>query len=108
MAPVIIDNLHKFGLEFQVKIVASILTDKVFLERICDIIDVDAFENEAHQWILKEIIQYHIQYKDLPTPQVFKVRIDTIENDAFKSSVVQQLTQVYTKISEKDCGMMIH
>ena len=53
MAPVIIDNLHKFGLEFQVKIVASILTDKVFLERICDIIDVDAFENEAHQWILK-------------------------------------------------------
>jgi replicative DNA helicase len=102
MAPVIIDNLHKFGLEFQVKIVASILTDKVFLERICDIIDVDAFENEAHQWILKEIIQYHIQYKDLPTPQVFKVRIDTIENDAFKSSVVQQLTQVYTKISEKD------
>lgn len=102
MAPVIIDNLHKFGLEFQVKIIASILTDKSFLERIVDIIEVEAFENTAHQWILKEIIQYHIDYKDVPTPQVFKIRVDTIENEEFKSSVVDQLKHVYMKISEKD------
>jgi len=102
MAPVIIDNLHKFGLEFQVKIIASILTDKVFLERIVDIIEVEAFENAAHQWIIKEIIQYHIEYKDLPTLQVFKIRVDTIENEEFKASVVDQLKHVYMKISEKD------
>ena len=102
MAPVIIDNLHKFGLEFQAKIIASILTDRVFLERIVDIIDVEAFENESHKWILKEIIQYHMQYKDLPTLQVFKIRIDTIENEEYKSSIVEQLKMVYQKISEKD------
>lgn len=102
MSPVIIDNLHKFGLEFQVKIIAGILTDKAFLERVSDIIEVAAFENEAHQWILKEIIQYHIDYKDLPTLQVFKVRIDTIENEVFKLAVVDQLKNVYMKISEKD------
>ena len=102
MAPVIIDNLHKFGLEFQVKIIAGILTDKVFLERVVDIIDVEAFENESHRWILKEIIQYHIQYKDLPTFQVFKVRIVTIENEEFKAAITEQLRSVHAKISEKD------
>jgi replicative DNA helicase len=102
MAPVIIDNLHKFGLEFQTKIIAGILTDRSFLERIVDIIEVNAFENEAHRWILKEIISYHVDYKDLPTKQVFKIRIDTIENDDFKLQVQQQLVDVYRKLTEND------
>lgn len=102
MAPVIIDNLHKFGLEFQSKIIAGILTDRSFLERIVDIIDVAAFENEAHQWILKEIIAYHIDYKDLPTKQVFKIRMDTLENEDFKAQVHQQLVDVYKKLTEND------
>jgi hypothetical protein len=102
MAPVIIDNLHKYGLEFQSKVIASILTDRVFLERILDIVDVNAFESEAHQWILKEIVQYFLQYKELPTMQVFKVRLDTINNEVLKVSVVEHLKGVYMKISEKD------
>ncbi len=102
MAPVIIDNLHKFGLEFQIKIIAGILTDKSFFERVVDIIDVAAFENDAHQWIIKEIIHYHADYKDLPTMQVFKIRIDTIDSEEFKASVIEQLKLVYMKISEKD------
>lgn len=102
MAPVIIDNLHKFGLDFQVKIIASILTDKSFLERVVDIIDVEAFENSAHQWILKEIIHYQNDYKELPTMQVFKVRVDTIENAELKESVTEQLRRVYNKVSETD------
>ena len=102
MAPVIIDNLHKYGLEFQVKIIAGILTDKSFLERVVDIIEIEAFENEAHRWIIKELIQYHAEYKDLPTMQVFKVRVDTIENPDFKATVKESLLGVYMKISEKD------
>jgi replicative DNA helicase len=102
MAPVIIDNLHKYGLDFQVKIIAGILTDRVFFERIVDIVEVDSFENEAHRWIVKEIIQYYLEYKDMPTMQVFKVRVDTIENPDFRSSVVEHLKGVYMKISEKD------
>ena len=91
MAPVIIDNLHKYGLEFQAKIVAGLLTDRVFLESIMDILDIEMFENESHQWIVKEIIAYYQQYKDLPTMQVFSVRIDTINNDVLKASVREHL-----------------
>jgi replicative DNA helicase len=102
MAPVIIDNLKKFGLDFQSKIIAGILTDRSFLERVIDIVDVSAFENEAHQWILKEIMSYFISYKELPTMQVFKVRVDTISNEMLKASVVDHLKSVYLKLTEKD------
>lgn len=102
MAPVIIDNLHKYGLDFQLKIIASLIADKSFLERVVDIIEVEAFENEAHRWILKEIMAYHIEYKDLPTKQVFKVRTDTIENEEFKTQVQQQLVDVYRRLSDND------
>lgn len=102
MAPVIIDNLKKFGLDFQSKIIAGILTDRSFLERVIDIVDVSAFENEAHQWILKEIMNYFISYKELPTMQVFKVRVDTISNEMLKTSVVDHLKSVYLKLTEKD------
>lgn len=102
MAPVIIDNLHKFGLDFQVKIIAGIITDKSFLERVVDIIEVEMFENSAHQWIVKEIIRYHADYKDLPTMQVFKIRTDTIDNEEFKASITDQLRHVYMKLNESD------
>ena len=102
MAPVIIDNLRKFGLEFQVKTLAGILTNKTFFERVVDIIEVEFFENTAHQWILKEIITYHTEYKDLPTMQVFKVRMNTVDNDELKTLITEQLRLVYTKISETD------
>ena len=102
MAPVIIDNLKKFGLDFQAKIIAGILSDRNFLERVLDIIDVTAFENEAHQWILKEIMGYFVSYKETPTMQVFKVRVDTISNDILKQSVVDHLKSVYLKLTEKD------
>ncbi len=102
MAPVIIDNLHKYGLEFQAKVVAGILSDRAFLERIMDIIEVEAFENEAHQWIIKEVIAYYQQYKELPTLQVYKVRIETINNDLLKASVIEHLKGVFTKLADKD------
>lgn len=102
MAPVIIDNLKKFGLEFQSKILAGILTDRTFLERIIDIVDISAFENEAHQWILREMIDYFNSYREVPTMQVYKVRIDTIANDLLKQSVVEHLKSVYMKLTEKD------
>lgn len=102
MAPVIIDNLQKFGLDFQSKIIAGILSDRHFLERVIDIVDVTAFENEAHQWILREIMAYFLQYKEIPTLSVFKIRIDTINNDILKMSVVDHLKSVYMKLNEND------
>jgi replicative DNA helicase len=102
MAPIIIDNLQKFGLEFQSKIIAGILSEQTFLERVLDIADPEAFENEAHRWILKETFSYYYEYKTVPTLQVFRVRIDTIANTMLKQMVVDTLKVVYMKLTDSD------
>lgn len=98
----VIDNLKKYGLEFQIKCISGILSDKSFLERLSDIIDPTSFESDAHQWIVKETIAYFMQYKDLPTLNVFKIQVDTIKNDFLKKSVIDQLRNVYQKITDSD------
>ena len=78
------------------------MSDKTFIERISDILEPDSFETDAHKFIVKETISYFLQYKDLPTLAVFKVKVDGIENDLLKQSVVEQLRLVYQKISDTD------
>jgi replicative DNA helicase len=98
----VIDNLKKFGSEFQIKCISGILGDKTFLERLSDIIDPTSFESDAHQWIVRETVSYFMEYKDLPTLNVFKVKVDSIDNELLKKSIVDQLRNVYQKISDSD------
>jgi len=102
MSEKIVDNLKKFGAEFQIKCISGLVSDKTFIERISDILEPDSFETDAHKFIVKETISYFLQYKDLPTLAVFKVKVDSIENDLLKQSVVDQLRLVYQKISDTD------
>ena len=102
MSEKIVDNLKKFGSEFQIKCISGLVSDKTFIERISDILEPDSFETDAHKFIVKETISYFLEYKDLPTLAVFKVKVDGIENDLLKQSVVEQLRLVYQKISDTD------
>jgi replicative DNA helicase len=102
MAPVIIDNLQKYGIDFQIKIIVGILSDKSFFERVLDMIEVDAFENESHRWIVNESIHYYNQYREMPSLQVFKVRIDTIQSPDFKTSVIEHIKPIFNKIKDGD------
>ena len=43
-----------------------------------------------------------MHYKDLPTLNVFKIKVDGIENNVLKESVVSQLRNVYQKITDSD------
>jgi hypothetical protein len=98
----IIDNLRKYGLDFQVKCISCLLSDRSFIERIHDIVEAEFFESDAHKWILKESIEYFNQYKDLPTLTVFKIKLDTVENDVLKKSIVDNLKLVYQKLHDND------
>ena len=102
----IIDQLKKFGNEFQLKCISSLLSDKSFLERISDIVDPTSFETDSHQWIVKTILAYFLQYKDLPTLNVFKVQVDTIDSELLKKAVIDQLKIVYQRISDSDINFV--
>lgn len=98
----IIDNLKKYGLEFQIKCIAGLVSDRSFIERIHDILEEEFFESDAHKWILKQSLQYFTEYKDLPTLTVFKIRLDQVTDDVLKVSIIDNLKRVYQKINDTD------
>ena len=103
----IIDSLRKYGIEFQIKCISCLLSDRPFMERIQDIVEADFFDNDAQKWILKESVKYFREYKDLPTLTVFKIRVDTIaDNELLKKSVVDNLKLVYQKLEASDLNFV--
>ena len=91
-----IDNLKKYGSEFQSKCIASLVSNQLFVERIFDILTPDYFESDANKWIVQQVMDYFLKYKSCPTLQVFGVQSETIKSDVLKAAVVEQLRNVYT------------
>lgn len=96
------DTLTKYGSSFQHKCLAGILSDKQFFEQILDIVKEDFFELDAYKWILNTIIKYYYEFKSLPTLDVFKHKLDDVENDVLKESIISHLRSVHTKLGEED------
>lgn len=98
----IIDTLQRYGPSFQSKVISALLTDKKIVESIGDIIKSDFFESEANKWIVNTIIQYHTEYRRIPTLDVFKVELYKNDNTTLKTVVREQLRHVYTEIGTLD------
>jgi len=96
------DKLTDYGHTFQIKLIASFFNDKQFLLQISDILDPNFFESEANQFIIETIIDYHKQYKDVPTLDVLKVKLQEIENDVFKVTVIDSLKQAHRYFESTD------
>lgn len=101
-----IENLKKFGADFQHKCLSALVSDKAFIERISDIIEHHFFETDAYQWICRETVSYFAEYKSVPTLTVFKVKIDAITNETLKMSYVDALKQVYSKVTADDLNFV--
>ena len=54
-------NISEYGFNFQVKFIVCLITDKLFLEQIIDILDEKYLGNEAFQWIIKQIKELQFQ-----------------------------------------------
>ena len=71
-----VDNLRKFGNEFQAKCIASLVVDQFFVERIFDILTPDYFESDANKWLVQTTMDYFLKYKSgfnllCQNPEVF-------------------------------------
>ena len=96
------DKLSNFGHGFQVKIVSSLLTDKAFLQQVADILLPDFFESEANQWIVETIVRYFNEYACAPTLDVFKIKMNDIDRDVLKTSIVETLKDSYRYLESND------
>ncbi len=89
------NKLSQYGLGFQIKVLNSLLKNKKFILTIRDTITPDYFDNQAHQWIVKTTMAYFDKYHATPTLETLQVEVKKIENDILKTSVIEQLKEVF-------------
>jgi replicative DNA helicase len=92
--------LSQYGPHFQLKVLNSLLRNKKFILNIRDVLSYTFFENQAHQWIVKETLQYFDEYHSAPTLDFLKIEIKKLDNDVLKTAVVDQLKVIYQLINE--------
>ena len=88
-------SIQEYGHDFQIKVLSSLLTHKEFLANIYDILNEDDFNNQAHRWIIKEILKYYDKYHTNPTLDVLKVEVKKVENEVLQVSIKEQLREAY-------------
>ena len=93
-------SLNQYGTHFQIKVLSSLLTHKEFLVNIHDILSEEYFDNQAHQWVIKEILRYYDKYHTTPSMDILKVELQKIENEVLKLSIKEQLKLAYQSSDE--------
>ena len=79
------ETLIKFGTSFQSKIIASLLSDKKFIQTIIDILKPSMFDSDSNKWLVKSIQDYYFEYKKQPTLEVLKCSIEEISKYLIQS-----------------------
>ena len=96
------DKLSEYGYGFQVKVLAAMFTDRLFLQQIADIIQSDYFESDANSWLLDVILTHFREYKCPPSKDVLKVKVTEVDNDILKTAILEQLKEVFRFMESDD------
>lgn len=97
-----VDTLEKFGLSYQSKVIAALLSDLPFLNQVSEITNKDYFETEQDKWIVEQILSYQNKEFRAPSLDVFKVRLTGVPSDSQKKQIVERLKQVYDVFGADD------
>ena len=96
------DRLSSYGYSFQIKVIASLFTDKSFLQQISDILSPKYFESDANNWLITTILDYHKEYKSTPTLEVIKVKTQELDHEVLKQQIVQHMKDAWKYIEADD------
>lgn len=97
-----LDNLTRYGQNYQTKVITCLIYDEKFLSQIYDILHEKFFESEANQWIVEKTKEYFKQYKTAPTLEVFKTKIEEENNEVFQNSIVKKLRESFDEKDSND------
>jgi hypothetical protein len=65
------------------------------------VLSEEYFDNQAHKWIIKEILKYYQKYHTTPSMDVLKVELKKIDNEVLQVAIKEQLREAY-KASDED------
>ena len=97
-----INRLLEFGHSFQIKSIVCLMTKPDFMEQVFDILDESHYDNDTLKWIVKQCKEYFSTYKKPITLDVFKVKINEVNNDILKTTIVETLKEVYRYFEATD------
>jgi replicative DNA helicase len=104
------DRLSEYGWGFQVKVLAAMFTDRMFLQQISDIIRPDYFESESNSWLLEVILTHFREYKTPPSKDVLKVKLTELSDDGpesiLKAAILEQLKDVFRYMESDDLSFV--
>lgn len=96
------DKISDWGYNFQIKLIASLFTDRLFLQQISDILDPKFFESEANQFLIRTILDYYQEYKDAPTMEVMKVKLDELDDSLLVGTIKSHLKDILKSFESTD------
>jgi len=92
----------KFSTSFQNKVISSILSDRAWFRQIYDILMPEYFDSEGSEWLVKTIMKHFNDYEQMPTLDVLKVKINSIEHNVHQNSVVDILKFAWNHLESDD------
>jgi hypothetical protein len=78
------------------------MTDSTFIAQIYDIFDESHFDSDNLKWVAKECKSYYDEYKSPITLDVFKVKIQDVNNDILKITILETLKEVVRYLEAPD------
>ena len=99
-------KLTQYGHAFQTKALGILITDRDFLQQICDIVSPDYFDNDASKWVIRKTLKYYDEYKTVPTMEVFKVEVEGITQELQNVAVKDILKQAYKASKATDLAFV--
>ena len=97
-----VNKLSDFGYSFQIKLIALLLKDRLFLQQISDLLDSSYFDSEANIVILDMIKDYFKEYNSVPTIEAMKIKIIEIDNDLLKRTVAENIKSAFQQMEAED------
>ena len=95
-----LNTLNAYGSGFQIKVLASLLRHKEFLQTIHDVVEPEMFDSPATQWIVKDILKYYYKYHTTPSLEYLQIEVKKIDNEVLKISVAEQLKEALKTANE--------
>jgi hypothetical protein len=93
-------SLSTYGSNFQTKVIASLLTNNIFLKTIHDVVTPDYFDSQANKWIVGEVLKYYNKYHTTPTMESIHVEVKKVDNEVLRIAVKEQLKESYKQTSD--------
>lgn len=99
-------NKFNYGLEFESKLLASLISNDVFLAQIADVIKPEYFESRGANWIVEKSIQYYNTYTKAPSYLVIETEIKSLkkQDSIFSEELQNFITFSKNYQSAEDLG----